>query len=224
MERPPLSFSAIEQRIQALPDGPAAVLNTPKWIARCNVVGAAGILVGLAPFLLIQFIPPRPWMVHMARLGLWIAIAGAAPGILRGLWIMSIEFWRWRPNLVEQSDHDLAQFRDLRRWLSTYPIAELEEHRRFAKFSQERLASKLGLLAGGFDKLGILPALLALLVLLRGVDGLTLAILLDVPAWQSALALFFTITYFIGLLAIRMRLCMQLYETVLTDAIEFRSS
>lgn len=224
MERPPLSFMAIEERIQAMPDGPAAVLGTPRWIARCNAVALAGIIIGLAPFLLIQFMPPKAWMVHMVRFGLWIAFTGAAPGILRGPWVMSVEFWHWRPKFVQQSDHDMGQFRELRRWLSSYPIPELEEHRRFAKFSQERLASKLGLLAGGFDKLGILPALLALLVLLRSAGDLTLAALLDVPIWQSVLALFFTITYFIGLLAIRMRLSMQLYETVLVDAIEFRSS
>lgn len=219
MERPPLSFSEIEKHIQEMPDGPDTVLDTPKWIRICNLVGLLGIFIGLAPFLMIQFLQPQMWMVGVARFGFWLALTGSAPGIVRGIAVMAIEFWRWRPKLVEQSDHDLAQFRELRRWLSGYPSAELDEHRRFAKLAQERLTTKLGLLAGGFDKLGILPALFALLVLLSNAGELTVEKLVEVPVWQSLLAFFFTIAYLIGLLAMRMRLCLQLYEVVLDDAL-----
>jgi hypothetical protein len=127
--------------------------------------------------------------------------------------------WRWRSKLVEQSDHDLAQFQELRRWLRKFPRAELEDHRRFARLSQERLTAKLGLLQGGFDKLGILPALLAMLLLLGNVGGLSLDKLLQVPAWQSGLALIFAVTYFIAFLALCMRLRLHLYQAVLDDAL-----
>jgi hypothetical protein len=88
----------------------------------------------------------------------------------------------------------------------------------FARLAEQRLSSKLGLLAGGFDKLGVLPALLALLVLLRNAGDLSLERLSDIPMWQVLLGLMFGITYYIGLLAVSMRLRLQLYEAVLSDA------
>ena len=223
MERPPLTYSEIEKQILAMPDGPAAVLNTPKWIAVLGTIGMLGVLIGLVPFALIQFVAPQTWMVTMAKAGYWIAICGCAPGIIRAMWILAFEFWHWRPKLIEQSDHDILRFRELRVWLSRYPAAELEEHRRFAQLAQERLASKMGILIGGIDKLGVLPALLALLALLTNSGGITLDRLLEAPGWLVVLAFFLPTVYFIGLLAALMRLRLQLYEAVLSDALQHSS-
>ena len=220
MENASLSFRALDARINAMPDGPASVLDTPRALAAFNVLGTAGTIIGILPFLLIQFMPAEQWMVGMARVGLWAAILGYSPTFVRSIWVLGREFWLWQPKLAEQSDHDLDQFRDLRHWLRKFPRDDLEDHHRFAKLSQERLSAKLGLLQGGFDKLGVLPALLALLVLLRSADHLTIDKLLEVPYWQSWLAVIFIITYFISFLAVRMRLRLQLYEVVLSDALE----
>ena len=35
-----LTFAALEQRIEAMPDGPSAVLNTPAWLTPFQIVGA----------------------------------------------------------------------------------------------------------------------------------------------------------------------------------------
>lgn len=214
-----LTFAALEQRITAMPDGPSSVLNTPAWLLPFQVVGTLGIIVGLAPSLMIQFIEPRQWMVVMAKLGLGMTLA-YLPGIARNTWVVFREFWRWQSKLVEQSDHDVLQFRTLRVWLRRFPQEQLKELHHFAAFSQQRLSAKLGLLQGGFDKLGVLPALLALLVLLRSAGDLSLDRLSKVPVWQSVLALMFAITYLISFLAMRMRLRLQLYEMVLSDALD----
>ena len=65
-----LSFAAIERRIQAMPDGPSAVLNTPRWLAPLNTVGTAGIIVDTLPSVLVYFLTQASWMVVMAYLGL----------------------------------------------------------------------------------------------------------------------------------------------------------
>mgnify|MGYP000864590122 CR=1 FL=1 len=157
-------------------------------------------------------------------MGVWSAGLLCAPGILRGLAVMAREFWRWRIKLVEQSDHDLAQFRGLRTWLQTFPRAELEEHRDFARFAHERLGSKLVLLMGGIERAGILPVLVAGFFLLREVDGLGIESLADVPLWQGVLAPFLVITWWIGVIAVRMRLTHALYVMVLTDALKSREA
>lgn len=217
-----LTFAVLEKKLQALPDGPAAVLSMPSWLGMWNTIGTIGIVTGLLPSLLIKFMVPAMWMVFMAKVGVWLALIGYGPGIVRGLWVMVFEFWHWKPKFVAQSDHDLAQFRELKRWLSTYPQEELEEHHRFARLSQERLTSKLGLLAGGFDKLGIIPALLALLLLLKNSGEISLETLFAIPPWQAVAGIFLSIIYLIGLLAMRMRLCLQLYEAMLSGALDHK--
>ncbi len=217
---PALSFASLDARIEAMPDGPASILKTPRVIYWLNIFGSIAIVFGLLPFLLVQFLTPQWWMVRMAQVGVWSAGLLCAPGILRGLAVMAREFWHWRIKLVEQSDHDLAQFRGLRAWLQTFPRAELEEHSNFAKFAHERLGSKLVLLMGGIERAGILPVLVAGFFLLREVDGLGIESLADVPLWQGVLAPFLVITWWIGVIAVRMRLTHELYAMVLTDALE----
>ena len=46
---PPLSFTAIEARIQEMPDGPIAALNTPRRAVALNLIGAGGAIIGLLP-------------------------------------------------------------------------------------------------------------------------------------------------------------------------------
>ena len=159
-------------------------------------------------------------MVRIAQVGAWGAIGLLAPGFVHSLLIVIREFLHWRTNLVEQSDHDLAQFRDLRTWLHTFPRQALEEHRNFARLTHERLGSKLVLLAGGIERVGILPVLVAGFFLLREVDGLGIESLGDVPLWQALLAPFLVITWCIGVMAVRMRLKHELYAMVLTEALE----
>ncbi|WP_157515260.1 hypothetical protein [Luteimonas abyssi] len=214
-----LSFATLEARIKSMPDGPAAILNTPRPLYWLNIFGSVAIVVGLLPFLLVQFLTPQWWMVRLAQVGVWSAGVLYAPGILRALVVMAREFWHWRIKLVEQSDHDLAQFRALRSWLQTFPRAELEEHRNFARLAHDRLGSKLVLLMGGIERVGILPVLVAVFFLLREVDGLGVESLADVPLWQGVLAPFLVITWWIGVMAVRMRLTHELYAVVLTDAL-----
>lgn len=214
------SFRALDQRLQETPDGPAAVLNTPLWLLPFNLAGWTGVLLGLLPSALIHFMTPALWMVWMARGGLCLAIAGFAPGFVRGVIILGISFWHWRPEQVRQLDHDLARFRELRGWLSQFPVDSCLEALRFARLNRERLASKLGLIAGGVEKVGVLPIVVAVVLQLKALR----VELGDIPLWQVVLAIFFMLTYAVGFMASLMRLRLELYEMVLADSLASRGA
>jgi hypothetical protein len=217
MIEPSFSFVELDRRLRAMPDGPASVLNTPRWIFVLDFVGWAGLIAGLIPSLLIHFLEPKIWMVWMARAGLWVALLTFAPGFVRGAVVVVRSMLRWQTGQVQQMDHDLVQYRDLRRWLAQFPAEASSEALRFVRQGQERISAKLGLIAGSVHNLGILPMLVALAIQLKAIGqwGQT-------PGWQIELALFLAIFYLIGFVAALMRLRLQLYELVLTDSLAAR--
>jgi hypothetical protein len=218
MTKVPLSFVALDSRLREIPDGPAAVLNTPRWIIPLNVIGWLGILLGLTPSLLIHFMAPAMWMVWMGRAGIWIAILAFAPGFLRSVVVMVLSLYRWRTDQVQQMDHDLAEFCGLRDWLSQFSVQACTEALQFARRNRVRLASKIGLIAGSVEKLGLLPIAVVLAVQLKASHvelGAT-------PLWQIEIAIFLAVTYAVGIMASLMRLRLELYEMVLVDSLESR--
>jgi len=218
MDERDLSYSELERRIRALPDGPAAVLNQPGWLLIPNAIGTLGMVLGLLPSLLILFMAPKVWMVYVAKTGVWMAYLGYAPGFLWAVCVVGIGMLRWRTDQVAQLDHDLGQMRSLHRWLRSHSIEAVNEHLRFVRMVQARMAAKLGFLAGGLDKLGVLPLVVALIIQTKVYSDWD-----TIPKWQVFLALFAAITYLIAFIGTLMRLRLQLYEAVLAEAVQ-RSS
>lgn len=215
MDEGTLSYTELERRIRALPDGPAKVLDTPGWLMLPNIIGTVGMVLGLLPSLLILFIEPKTWMVLVARTGVWMAYLGYAPGFIRSVYVVALSMWRWRTDQVMQLDHDLEQLRSLHTWLRRHPSNVVAEHLRFVQMAQTRMTAKLGWLAGGLDKLGILPLLVALAIQLK-----VYADWENVPNWQLFLGLFAAVTYLIAFVGSMMRLRLQLYEAVLQEALQ----
>lgn len=213
-----LSYTELERRIKALPEGPANVFTTPRPFAIAGVIGNAGIILGLLPSLLVTFMTPQMWMVWVAQFGLGIAILGCAPEFFRSLWVVARGTYRWRLDQVVQLDHDLVQFRTLIAWLRRFPTAVLLEHLRFAQRVRTRLSMKIGLLSGGLDKLGVIPVLIAL-----GIQVKALTDWGQTPTWQILIGLFLSISYLVALMGAFMRLRLQLYESVLEEALEART-
>lgn len=209
-----LSFAELEKRVHAVPDGPSAALNTPRWLYPFNIVGLLGVVVGLLPSILILYFEPKMWMLYMAKIGLAMTCLGWAPVFVRDVWVLARSLKRWKTEVGHQMDHDLAEFRGLTRWLIEFPKELLEEHLHFARDAQIRLSSKLGLLAGSMEKLGAIPILIAL--------GVQLKLFFDpepIPAWQIYGAFFLAITYLIAWVGAHMRLRVQLYELLLAEAL-----
>ncbi|MCW0396234.1 hypothetical protein NB696_002363 [Xanthomonas sacchari] len=210
---PPLTFALLEQKIEAMPEGPVSALSSPRWMRVLNAVGWVGIVIGLLPSLLLLWLAPQQWMVTLSRVGLALTIA-FAPYLLRTVWLIIYEFSKARRQLIVQHDHDVGELRKLSQWLLGYPRDVLEDQLRYARMSQERLAAKLGLLVGSLDKLGLLPLCLSLFVVLRNWRDL-----LALPAWLSILALFAAFLWMISWLGAQFRLRLHLYESVLAAAI-----
>jgi hypothetical protein len=213
----PLSFALLEARIKQMPEGPLAVLNHPAWMVRLNVLGAAGAVVAILPSLLIKFMPPELWMLWLARVGVIVTFAGWVPGILRGTFVFIRDLLHNRKTWIAQLDHDRPLFAGLKAWLATYPAEVLQDHLQFAEHAQRRLSAKLGLLAGGAEKLGLLPAFIATFIALRNWHDLV-----ALPGWLAGLGLFLVMTWLLGWLAANMRLRIQLYEMLLADAIRLK--
>lgn len=215
MTEPTITFEALDRRLEAVPDGPAGVLNTPRWLLPFNLVGWAGALVGLVPSALIHVMTPAMWMVWMARIGLWVEVAAFLPAIVWGAVVLGISFWHWRPEQSRQLDHDLAQFRHLRDWLSQFSTESRMEALQFARRNRDRLGSKLGLIVGGVEKLGVLPVAVAVALQLKT----SFAELGNTPSWQVLIAIFLLLIYLVGVVATLMRMRISLYEMVLEDSL-----
>jgi hypothetical protein len=211
---PPLTFSLIEDQIRELPEGPVGMLDTPRWIMICNVIGVVALVVALMPSLLLQWMEASKWMSAMAQLGGLAFMLAFVPYLVRALLVLVREFRDYRRAFIEQLDHDVVQLRTIRQWLRSYPRSVLEEQLRYARFAQERLGAKLGLLIGGIDKLGLLPVCLSLYVVLRGWREL-----LALPSWLSILGIMAAILWIIGWLGASFRLRLQLHEALLVDSL-----
>lgn len=217
-EQPALTFAWLDAQIEALPEGPAAALDMPLWLRHFAVLGVAGVVLALLPSLLLQWWPPAMWMLACARIGLALVILGFVPGMARNLWVLVHQFRHHRRELIAQFDFDMAGLCALARRLTVYPRATLERQRRCAAIGQERLASRLVMLLGGVERLGLLPLLLSLFVLLRNWQDL-----LALPGWLALLGIFAAILWLIGWAAAEFRRRLHLYEFLLQEALLHRS-
>ena len=120
--------------------------------------------------------------------------------------------------MVAQFDHDVAQFRGLAAWLAGYPREALETSLRYARMGHERLHSRLGMLMGGIDRLGLLPVLVSLFVLLRNWQDL-----LDLPGWLAILGLLAPILWLIGWVGAEFSRRLQLYAFLLEEALRIKA-
>lgn len=214
MDRAPLKFALLDAEIEAMPEGPVATLNTPQWIRPWTLIGVVGAVLGLLPSLLIQWFSPAQWMVWMSKAGLIVMVIGFAPGFLRNVFVLWREFRTHRQGLIAQVDHDVGEFRALAKRLSAYPKAELEAQARAARMAYERLGARLIMLIGGVERLGLLPLLLSLFVVLRNWRDL-----LALPSWISFFAVMAAILWVIGWAGAEFRRRLQFYGYLLDEAL-----
>lgn len=208
------SFAELQHRISEMPDGPAGMLDTPKPYRVLNVIGGVGAIVALLPMVLIKVMTPAMWMVSMAQIGLAMMLMMWLPGFVRSIWALGWTMTRWKTDMVTQLDHDHLHLQSIVRWLATFPADVLEERLRTVQLAERQLVAKLGLLAGGVDRLGILPVLVSAYLFIRNWNQL-----LDLPIWQILLGIFLMVLYLISTTGSLMRIRLRLYESMLADAL-----
>lgn len=215
MATPDLSFAQLDARLRDIPDGPSGILDSPKPYRILNYIGWAGAVTALLPFVFVRLMTPAMWMITMAQVGFAILLVAWLPLLVRSYSVLGWTLWRWREDQVKQLDHDHPHFHTIVTWLSGFSFEALAEHRRTTQLAQRQMTAKLGFLAGGVDRLGILPVLAAVYIFLRNWKDL-----LDMPIWQMMSGLFLVLLYCVITAATLKRIRLQLYEALLSDAIE----
>lgn len=211
--RPVLTFVALDGRLRDVPDGPAGVLNTPRRLKVLNGVALVGALLGLVPYFLAKWLEPAQWMVYMAKTGLITLAMAALPGFLRNCGVLGLQFWHWRMEQAKQLDHDRVYIESVLDWLARFPASELARSERVARLHLGQLTAKIGLLAGGVEKLGVLPVFVSGFLFVRQWKDL-----LAMPGWQMALGAFLLLLYIVVTTASLMRIRLQLYQSLLVEA------
>lgn len=214
-EQPPLTFAHLDALIEALPEGPVAALNPPQWIRQWAMIGVLGVLLGLSPSLLVLWFEPRQWILVPAFLGVFLALVGFAPLVFHGARSIAREVRHHRRGMIEQFDHDAAQFRQLAERLADYPPNAVQLRTRMARMGHARLKARIGTLAGSFERLGILPVMLSLAILLRNLPEL-----LDMPFWSSMLAMMAAALWLIAFAAGEFMRRLDLYVYLLDEALQ----
>lgn len=212
-----LSFAELDRRLRAIPDGPSGILSSPPLFRVANVVGGIACVLTLVPIGLAKVIPAAPWMLTMVQIAFAVMVVAWLPAFVRNCWVLFLTIWHWREDLVAQLDHDRPQFEAILIWLSQQPMSALHECQRMVVVTHRQLIAKIGLLAGGLDRLGIVPALAAAYLFVLNVGDI-----LDMPAWQLMAAVFLILLWLIITMATLMRIRLQLYESLLTEALALR--
>jgi hypothetical protein len=213
MEDQPLTFAEIDRRIASLPEGPAAILDAPRWTFVFNAIGMAGIVAGLLPGLLVFAMQSQPWMAAMARIGFIVAIAGFALPFLRSLLAVVVSFAGWRHDQAQQLDHDLGEFRKLVGWIASQPREQVIALLEFCRQSRDRLGEKLAML-GGVEKLGLLPILVGVALHARAVMET-----IRTSSWEAPVGVFLVLVYGVSFVGNLMRQRLRLYEQLLERAV-----
>lgn len=213
-----LSFTELDRRLREMPDGPASILDTPPIYRVANIVGAVAAAITFVPFLLMHVMTPARWMVSWAQISFSVFLIALLPGIVRSYGVLGWTLWTWRADQVSQLDHDTPQFRTILNWLSQRPRTVLEEHQRVGRLVLAQMSVKIGMFTGGLERLGVLPVLVSAYLFFRNWDEL-----MDMPYWQIMIGFGLILFYFVMMVANLKRIRLQLYESLLTEALAMKS-
>ncbi len=208
------TFASLEEQIRALPPGPVSALDAPRWMRRASVLGVFGALIAFVPGLLVYWIEAQQWMVWLARAGFGLAVVGFLPGFVRNVWVLMREMRHHRRGLLAQFDHDVAALRTVAESLARYPREVLESNLRYARMGHDRLQSRVALMVGGMERLGLVPVFVALGTFAANWEGA-----LALPGWALALGLLAPVFWLFGWFGADFTRRLQLYAFLLEEGL-----
>ncbi|MFC4764855.1 hypothetical protein [Dyella koreensis] len=211
MEQTGLTFRALNDRIDALPEQPGASLQLSRKTQLAYSIGLMATVLGL---LAAKLLPSNQLytlaitlvMLIIELISFAIAIIPKFPPRLPG-------FQSERRECADELDFDMPHHLALVQWLSEFPSEELQKLADYANHRNERMKEKLPLLTGSLEKLGILPIVVALYIQFRGMHW---------PPQLSWPEIFFScvliLCYWTCMLQVSARLRVQLFESLLKKA------
>lgn len=208
------TFVELDKRIQAIPNAPGEMVLYPKGFTRWEGVGVLGTIMGLLPQLLVRFFTPEAWMVFVANTGVVLMVVGFLPSFLYQCLRLLRGFWQWRKEFNDDVDHAFDQHRGLIDWLIQFPKEELEDRMQFIRDVGNRIHEKLSLVTGSLAKLGMVPAVIA--VITHAQEFLNPG---SLPIWRIILAVFLIMMYAMTIATSLMVMRTQFYESLLARAI-----
>lgn len=220
MRHDSLTYAEMDRRIEALPEGPVAAMRRPPWMMWLDRLGYVGMILGLAPALIVQFLQPAAWMLFVAVVGLVLTVVGFLPVLVRDLLVLFRSMGRARKEFIRQWDHDFIAFESLLAWLTAFPRDALEHRLRFAQAAQTRIAAKMGLIYGGADRLGVVPLIAAMYVQFDALSTTGF----DIPLWKIFIGFFALIVSAAAFQVSRVRLRLELHTALLAEALERKST
>lgn len=220
MRRELLTYAEVDRRIEGLPEGPMGAMRRPPGMLWLERLGYVGVILGLAPALIVQFLKPAGWMLSVAVVGLALTAVGFLPVIVRDLLVLFRSMGRAREEFIRQWDHDFIAFEGLLAWLTAFPRDALEQRLRFAQAAQTRIASKMGLIYGGADRLGMVPLIAAMYVQFDALSTTDF----DIPLWKIIVGFFALIVSAAAFQVSHVRLRLELHAALLAEALERKST
>lgn len=211
MESPTLTFAALDEQIEALPQHPSYGGSSS---ARARWGSGIAMTAGLLGVILGKTLPNSHIVLALVT-GLFVVeiaaflVAGTAN--LSGI---NLRPSSERREFAEVLDFDLPLHLELVAWLKHFPRERLEQMSAFASHRLERFRSKLPLLTGSIDKLGFLPIVAALLIQFRDMQW---------PphhGWPEVMLVAALMgMYWLSLLQVGSRIRLELYDALLRKAL-----
>lgn len=153
-----LTFKALNERIDAMPDHPSLSAGLSKAEKYGNAVA---LLAWALSFLSIKLISDKDWLLITSVLFLCVEL-GAVGVVVVSKWPPRLPGFRAdRNEYAQQLDHDLAQHTQLIDWITRFPRDEIAALSDYAELRQERFRERQPLLLGSVEKLGVFPVLIA---------------------------------------------------------------
>lgn len=211
MQPQQLTFGALEQRIEAIPEHPSYRM-APSWRARWG--NGIGMLAGLSGLIVSKVLPASPTVLVAATGLLLIEIAAFVIAWAGELPALNLRPSRERLEYAETLDYDLPHHLELLEWMRGFPRERLQTMSAFATHRRDRFRNKLPLLTGSMEKLGFLPLATALFLQFKDMRW---PVHLSWPEIFLVGALM--LVYWLSMLQVGVRLRLELYDTLLKSAL-----
>ncbi|MEW9623573.1 hypothetical protein [Rhodanobacter geophilus] len=211
MESSTLTFAALDKRIEDLPLHPSYQFTPSRRAGWGSSIGFASALLAL---IIGKTLPNNRWALAAAIVlvvielsAFFVAWTAQQPGF-------NMKPSSERREFAEILDFDMPHHEELIGWLRNFPRERLQAMSDFTGFRVERLRSKLPLLTGGLDRLGILPILVALFIQFKDMHW---------PPQVSWPEVFLFVllmgVYWLSLLQVGVRFRVELYDMLLKKAL-----